>query len=129
MTWIPNMFGIQIPIFLEFHFLKQTFSWPEEICASIFDRKHLYQVIELIQIDTVLISTILRNKSDFYFSLSIQYNLIWELFIVTPFSCGYPPLLTPWVGVLHDESNCLLLPWGACSSSLIWTLLRTMMGY
>ena len=35
--------------------------------------------------------------------------------------CGYPRLLTIWIGVLLEESNCLLLVWGACSYSISWT--------
>ena len=33
--------------------------------------------------------------------------------------CWYSCLLTPWNGVLLDESNYLFLVWGACSCSLL----------
>ena len=59
----------------------------------------------------------------FYF-LSIEMRQLsiffkWQLFIffVMPSSlfCGYPCLFDPPFGSYFDESDCLLLVWGACS--------------
>ena len=33
--------------------------------------------------------------------------------------CRDPHLLTPWIGVLLNESDCLLLIWGTCSCGLV----------
>ena len=40
------------------------------------------------------------------------------IFLPSSLSCGYPPLSTPWIGVLLNESDCLLLAQGACSAAL-----------
>ena len=36
-----------------------------------------------------------------------------------PFVAGILYILSPWIGFLLHESNCLLLEWGACSRGLI----------
>ena len=43
--------------------------------------------------------------------------LRWAFFYYLPWY-GYPRLSTPWIGVLLNESDCLLLVWGACSQDL-----------
>ena len=58
------------------------------------------------------------KKVSKYDSLIFLPSSLWR--VSSPF--------TPWIGVLLDEKNYLLLIWGACSRSLIWTLLQTLTG-
>ena len=45
------------------------------------------------------------------------YEECWNFFGHLP-CCGNPRLSAPWIEVLQDESDCLILVWGACSRGL-----------
>ena len=58
--------------------------------------------------------------------LAQEDRLGWEnfyfLILSSFFSYGYPRLSTPWIGVLLDEGNCLILEWGAYSRDHMFVL-------
>ena len=70
-------------------------------------------------IGLILVSIVYFESKIFVFQLSKPFSLF--TFIATFFwpstLLQYPCFSTPWIGVLLDDSNCLLLVWGACIRS------------
>ena len=53
-------------------------------------------------------------------SLNKQLEIGRNIFFDHLPCCWYPCLLTPWIGVLLDESDCLLLVWGAYTKHILF---------